>query len=243
MEILTLCALTALSVFTATISATVGMAGGIVLLSFMTFFMPFPVLVPIHGMVQLVSNTSRTFLLRGHVVWPIFWPYLLGLPFGAMVAIYLLQNFPHPKYFIALIILLILYAVFRPKKMPHLKIPFWAFSLLGLLVGAIGPLIGATGPLLAPFFLRDDLSKENIVATKAVVQLVGHISKIPTFVVVGFNYFEHGLTIGLMSGGVIAGTLLGVKALNIINESLFTKIFKSALLLAALRLLIKNFIH
>ena len=45
--------------FTAIISAVIGMSGGIVLLSIMTFFLGIEQIVPIHGVVQLVFDNDK----------------------------------------------------------------------------------------------------------------------------------------------------------------------------------------
>ena len=41
---------------TATVSAILGMAGGVTLLGVMTALLPAPIVVPLHGVVQLASN-------------------------------------------------------------------------------------------------------------------------------------------------------------------------------------------
>jgi len=107
------------------------------------------------------------------------------------------------------------------------------------MVGMLGLLVGATGPFLAPFFLRDDLKKEQIVATKAAVQVTGHLIKIPAFLHLGFNYTE-GISFLLpMTIVTILGTKLGVHLLGKINVALFKKLFKGALLIAGFRLIYK----
>ena len=50
---------------TSMLSAVVGMAGGITLLSVMLLFMEPLVAIPLHGVVQLVSNGSRTVIQVG----------------------------------------------------------------------------------------------------------------------------------------------------------------------------------
>ncbi|MCB9059970.1 MAG: sulfite exporter TauE/SafE family protein [Halobacteriovoraceae bacterium] len=233
--------LTFLSGLTATISATIGMAGGIVLLSLMTFFFSYQNLVPVHGIVQLVSNSTRSFILREHIILPIFYWTLLGLPLGTVVAVYLIKQIDQTEYFLGLIVLLIFYVLFKPKKMPHLQIPFWGYAFVGFFTGLLGPLIGATGPMQAVFFLRDDFSKENIVATKASSQFIGHLFKIPAFLYLQFDYFSYLPLIVFMSVGTIIGTKIGVSILGKINERVFTIIYKSALFIAALRIIYRIF--
>ncbi|MBT7610946.1 MAG: sulfite exporter TauE/SafE family protein [Bacteriovoracaceae bacterium] len=224
---------------TSIISAVVGMAGGIVLLSIMTFFLPLNIIIPIHGLVQLVSNTTRTWLLRIHVIKPVFLYFLIGLPFGGLTSVYFIKQVDSKVVPLSLIAGLIIYTLFKPKKLPALKIPFWAFVFIGFFVGVLGPLIGATGPFMAPFFLRSDWEKENIVATKASVQIMGHLIKIPVFLYIGFPYLDYTLTIFLMAAVSLIGTKVGIMILGKIEDKIFRWIYKIALFAALIRLVDK----
>ncbi len=251
MSIFAILLLSVTAFLTAIISATIGMAGGIVLLSVMTFFITdHTTLIAVHGVTQLASNTTRSFKLRQHIYMPIIWPTLIGLPIGTYISTQLIQSIEHKEVFFFLVAALIFYTVFKPKKLPALKIPFWGFGFLAVIVGILGLLIGATGPLMAPFYLRDDLSKEQIVATKALNQTYGHLLKIPAIIYLSrlqgihpikFDYLEKDnlILIGLMVAAVILGTHYGVKLLKKINEKTFRIVFKVALLAAACRVTYK----
>jgi uncharacterized membrane protein YfcA len=215
------------------------MAGGIVLLSIMTFFLPLSTIVPIHGAVQLTSNVSRSWFLKENIDWRIFRPFAVGLPIGGLIATYIIKSIDNKDQFLVLIACLILYTIFKPKKLPHFQIPHWCFSFVGLIVGILSPLIGATGPFIAIFFMRDDLDKKQVVATKASVQMVGHTIKIPIFLYTGFNYLEYSLPIVLLALGAILGTKFGVRILHGISEKFFKILFKTALLGAAIRIFYK----
>lgn len=169
----------------------------------------------------------------------VFWWFCLGLPFGAIGSTYIIKNIQDPTAGYILIAILIFYTLFKPKKLPSLNIPFWGFVFIGAMVGFLGPLIGATGPFMAPFFLRDDFTKENIISTKSSVQTMGHLIKIPVFLSVGFPYIDHGLLIGSLTIAAVLGTKAGVMLLGKINEKVFRIIFKTALFAAAIRLLYK----
>ncbi|MEZ4743542.1 MAG: sulfite exporter TauE/SafE family protein [Bdellovibrionota bacterium] len=231
--------LTFSAVFTSVISAVIGMAGGIVLLSIMTFFLDLSTIVPIHGFVQLTSNFSRSLRLRQHIEKRILIPTIIGLPIGTFISTQIIRSVSNKEIFYFLIATLIFYVLFKPKKLPQLKIPFWSFGILAIVVGILGPLIGATGPLMAPFYLRNDLNKEQIVATKASAQMAGHLLKVPAFLYLGFDYSKYLLLILLMSIGVIIGTNVGVSILSKINESTFRLTFRTALFIAACRITYK----
>ena len=224
---------------TSVISAVAGMGGGVVLLSIMTFFLGIEVIVPIHGIVQLASNSTRTFSLLSNVKRNIFFPAVLTMPIGTYLSVQLIQSIQNREVLYFLIAGIIFYTLFKPKKMPSLQIPPWSFSILGFVAGFLNPLIGATGPLLAPFYLRDDLKKEEIIATKAAVQTFGHLIKIPAFLFLGFEYSKYALLILLMVIAVIFGTRFGIKILKGIDEKTFRLVFRGALFIAATRVLYK----
>ena len=226
------------AVGTSIISAVLGMAGGIVLLSIMTIFLPIHTLVPIHGIVQLVSNSSRCLSLRKHVDTKILFPFLTGLPFGVLCSYFLLKTSPDPRIFLVAISVAIIFAVLRGKSRP-LTIPHKGFVLVGFASGFLSLLIGATGPFLAMFFLRKDLTKEQVIATKASTQLFTHLLKIPAFLALSFNYGAWAPEIVIMCVGVIIGTQLGVASLKKLNNKWFWILFRTALLFAACRLLYK----
>jgi uncharacterized membrane protein YfcA len=227
------------AILTSVISAVVGMAGGIVLLSIMTLFLPFQIIIPIHGVIQLISNSTRAWFLRKNINWKVFKWFCVGLPFGSFLSIEVLKTLESNTIPLLLIAALIFYAVFRPKKLPGLKIPLPAFIAIGFCVGFLGPLIGATGPFMAPFFLRDDFTKEQIIATKSSVQVMGHLVKLPAFLYLGFDYLHYSYPIVALTICAVIGTKLGVMLLHKVDEKLFKVIFKSALLAAALRILYK----
>ncbi len=238
-----LTSLPTLTFLTAIISGVVGMAGGITLLSFMTFLLPLQSIIPIHGIVQLASNASRCFFLRRDIDKTITLYFFLGAPLGTFIAYVLIKEMPNKDAFFLLVVALIFYTLFKPKKLPALNMPKKGFFFLGALTGFMAPLIGATGPLLAPFFLREDLSKESIVATKASVQMFTHLLKIPLFIALAFPYHEYKLVLLFMVIAAILGTKVGVLLLGKVSKDIFIKIYKIALLFAACRLIYKIFLE
>jgi uncharacterized membrane protein YfcA len=74
-EAQTLAILCVVALLTAVLSAVVGMAGGITLLSVMLLFMEPLTAIPVHGVVQLVSNGSRSIIQREHIDRGILWRY------------------------------------------------------------------------------------------------------------------------------------------------------------------------
>lgn len=227
------------SILTAVISAIIGMGGGVLLLSIMTFFLNANSLIPIHGVVQLISNSTRVFYLKDHVKWDYFKYFIIGLPVGAAVSTLLLKNIFQKEYIYLLLSFIIFYAVFKPKKLPEFKVPKKYWVLIGLLTGFMAILVGAVGPMLAIFFIRDDFEKEEIVSSKAMMQLSAHLIKIPAFLYLDFDYMGSIVLISIMGVGVIIGTKVGVNILKKVDKDLFKKLFKSVLFIAGIRIFYK----
>lgn len=233
--------LTISAFLTSIISGVLGMGGGIVLLSVMTIFLNPTTLIPIHGVVQLVSNSARTFYLRKYIKKNFFFYYLLGLPIGAFISALLLRQYISDLGVYIALALVIMYSVFKPKKLPELKIKTKYWVIVGALTGILAILVGAVGPLLAVFFIRDDLSKEEIISTKSVMQLAAHLIKIPAFLFLEFDYIQHLNIIFPMCIAVIIGTKVGVSLLKKVDKNSFKFLFKGVLFLAGVRICFRIF--
>jgi uncharacterized membrane protein YfcA len=229
---------------TSMLSAIVGMAGGIILLSVMLLFLEPLVAIPLHGVIQLVSNGSRTLIQRAHVRWRIIGFYCVLLLPMSVVGLHIARSFS-PSSARLLIGVFVLVATWAPALLllgahPERSEPRRRFLLLGGVVGAVNMTVGATGPLIAPFFLNLGLSRQGIIGTKAASQTLGHLVKIAVFGFAGFAYPEYALVLALLCVMVIAGTWLGSRLLEYVNELWFTRLFKTALTLVALRLIIRE---
>ena len=215
------------------------MGGGVLLISLMSFFLPYHLIIPIHGVVQLVSNSSRSFYLRKNILWSYVYPFLFGAPIGLIISFIILTELPNSSYYDLILALFILYVVFKPARFPELRLKRKGWFTLGIASGIQGPLLGATGPLIAPFFTRTDITKEQLVATKAALQIITHFLKIPLFLSLSFKYQDHLSLTGAMVVGAIIGTVIGVKILSKIKEDYFKFLFKFVLFMASLRLFYK----
>jgi len=116
------------------------------------------------------------------------------------------------------------------------------FIPVGFVSGVIGIFFGAIGPFISPFFLRNDILKEELVATKATVQFISHFLKIPLFGFIGINVFHYWPLILILSIFLITGTLIGKKLLNKLSKKHFKNIFKILLTLIAIRMLVGYFV-
>lgn len=223
---------------TATLSAIIGMGGGVTLLGVMTIFLPVQQIVPIHGVVQLVSNSTRSLVFLPHVAWKIFLRFLPTMLIGMWLASLLWSGSKLEWLKVAIGVFLISFVVWHRVKRSLYNPPLWSYAALGLVAGFLGIFVGAVGPFLAPFFLRDDFDKEQVIATKAICQTAVHLTKIPVFFSVGFNYLEHWVLFAAMIPAVVIGTIFGKKILSRVSKKLFVMLFELALVVIGSYLII-----
>jgi uncharacterized membrane protein YfcA len=225
------------SFFTAIISATLSMAGGTILLSFMSMVMPIATLIPVHGSVQLVSNFWRCFLLRKEIKRDWFQYFCVGSILGTVLATIVLQQFFNLEYASILIAVMIFYTLFKPKNMPSIKIQKWGFFFVGILIGFGSMFLGATGLILGVFFATSGQKKNVIVATQASMQTFNHALKVLGYLYLGFNFFPWLVLMIFMMLATLAGTTYGVKLLQRVPEDVFMKIYKVVLFVSGIKLL------
>ena len=75
------------ALITSSISAVLGMGGGIILLGIMALIIPEGFMViALHGMIQLFSNTTRTIIFSAHIKKNIIKDFSLGALIGACIS-------------------------------------------------------------------------------------------------------------------------------------------------------------
>tara|TARA_B100000700_G_C14773459_1_gene727813 strand:+ start:93 stop:857 length:765 start_codon:yes stop_codon:yes gene_type:complete len=234
---------------TSSISAVLGMGGGIILLGIMAVIIPEGYMViALHGIIQLASNTTRTFVFRNHIKKTLVKEFIIGALVGVgisiLIIIFILQIFEkqsanqiQAEFLKPLIGIFIVWYLFFKKSKKEKKIG--SFTKVGTIAGISSIFIGAVGPLIAPFFLNKSLTKENVIANKAACQMITHFTKIPLFVYLfNVNYIAEFKVLLPLIIAVFIGTNFGKKILSFIPEELFKKLFRIALFIIALRLII-----
>ena len=225
------------------------MGGGIILLGIMAIIIPEGYkVIALHGIVQLFSNTTRSFVFRNYIKKDLVKQFFIGALIGvsiSIIIILMLINYLNVqsaneikvevlKRFIGVFIIWYLFLK-GPKKERQAK----SFVPVGLIAGFSSIFVGAVGPLIAPFFLSKNLNKEQIIGNKAVSQMITHLSKIPLFIYFfNMNYKAEWKILVPLIIAVYIGTNFGKRILSFIPEALFRKIFKITLFIIAIRLIL-----
>ncbi len=169
----------AVSAFTAFLSGIFGMAGGLVLMGVLIALpsVTVPMAMIIHGALQMVANGWRAFLLRGEIDWTGVRRYGIGAAAG--VAVLMLVTWQPEKRHVYLLLGLAPLLIWLPKERLHLDFQRRGHAIAaGFGVQALNTLAGVAGPLLDLFFVRNGMTRQEIVATKSVTQALSHLVKI-----------------------------------------------------------------
>lgn len=213
---------------TAALSATFGMAGGLLLMGVYTALLPVPEAMVLHGVTQLVSNGGRAWLLRGHIARAGVGWYAAGALL-AWVGLRQLAWVPDPAI-VYLGIGAVPFVVLALPPSPALDFGHRrGAALAGLSVVGTQLAFGVAGPLLDVFFVRTALLRREVVATKAVTQVMSHALKIgyfaPLLVLDPGAAPGGGLTAPAVVTvlGALVGTRLGSRLLDQLGEDTFRR--------------------
>lgn len=211
-------------VVTATLSGIFGMAGGMILMGFLTFTYSVGAAMMLHGVTQAVSNGYRAVINRNDIVWRLVATNMAGSV--AALALFMIVSFVPDKPTVYLVLGAIPFVAFAIPKSWGLDItrPFVA-PACGFVVTALTLTAGVAGPILDVFFVRSPLTRHQIVATKAVTQTLQHLMKLLYFGVLAAHLLPDAdlpWWIYVMAPPLaMLGTTFGKMALDRINDGQF----------------------
>lgn len=194
---------------TSTLTGITGVGGGMILLALMPFLLPPAAIIPVHGASQLVSNASRAWFGRRHMLWAPMRPFLLGsllggVVFAALVARISLDYLPP---LIGLYILLSLWS----KAFNRLLQRFENFFLIGFIQTGLGLFVGAPGPLAISALHRRHDDNHAVVSTGALMMTIVHGLKVVVYFAAGFQLGEYWGLIAAMALTAVLGSWVGTK--------------------------------
>ena len=208
---------------TAFLSSIFGMLGGVILMGILVSIMPVSQAMVLHGLIQLTSNGYRAWLNRKDINWSIVATIIVGNIIALAGLVFV--AFVPDRITVLLALGLLPYIAWALPKNAALDVSKKPIGLLaGMVVVATNLLAGVGGPLLDVFFQRVDMTRHQVVATKAVAQSLGHISKVIFFgfLTVSASNDWPMLWLGLIAmPASVTGTTLGKKILDKINDEIF----------------------
>lgn len=183
---------------------------------------------------HLIGTSLRFGLMHGGVDRRVLWSFGLTSAAGGLAGA-LLYGVASTRWLTVVFGLLLLFAAMSEVTGLARRMRFrgWAAWVAGALSGMLGGLVGNQGGIRSAALIAFDLRKEMFVGTATAIALFVDGARVPIYL-----YTQHDemdgifLWIVLATAGVVAGTLIGSKALGRIPDVWFRRVL--ALMLAVL---------
>lgn len=224
------------------ISAICGGGASLILIPILNIFLPGSQVPFALTIGTFSSSVSRITMFKKHINWKIFaWFVPFSIP-AVLIGANLIK-FVNPNY------LQVIVGLFLISNLPQLfdsskklqetkqKYPNYLLAIIGFLAGFVSGVTGAIGLLFNRFYLKLGLKKEEIVATRAVNEVLLHLIKLIIYVYLGL-FSKSAITLGIIIAGATIVSAYSIKfILPYLSEHLFKKIGFIAMVISGFSLL------
>lgn len=224
-----------------TVSTVAGGGGALLLVPITSFFLPVNAVPPVVQLGNFLGRPTRVMLFWKFIRWDIVKVYLPAAWVGAFLGAWLFVHLDL-RWVQALIGIFLITTIFQYRfgqKSRSFPMQLWMFAPLGGLVCFVSSVIGATGAVLNPFYMNFGVSKEELVATKAVNSFLVAIVQLSTygfFGVLTADLWPYGLCIGL---GAAFGNVIGKRWLAHMSEERFKQWVIAMMVISGVVMLVK----
>lgn len=206
------------------------------LMAILPAFISPSLIIPLHGITQLASNSSRTLFSLNDVEWALLRPFLIGSIIGSLIVVSVLSNIP-VDYIPVAIGLYMLLNLWSPRFSAVIS-KYESYYLLGFVQTGLGLVVGATGPIVLAVLTKQLKSKDQIIATSSMCMTISHFAKIPVYFTLTSSLFSNVSLISYMVIGAVVGSLVGTKLRLAANNDKIIKIIKWMISLLAIRMVV-----
>ena len=224
--------LMALSFAASFITAAFGIGGGAVMLAALASFLPVTAIIPVHGLVQLGSNSGRSLMFWRHFPPGLLVPFTLGAVIGVLIGGNLVVALSPGALKMALGLFILWSVFFKPPAI--LRRSVW---LVGVVSSFLTMFVGGTGPFVVSYIRTRNYERQAHVAAQAVLMTVQHGLKTLVFGFLGFAFTQWAGFVGLLIAAGLFGTWAGKVVLLRLDDRLFRQVLRVLLILLALRLI------
>ena len=232
-----------------------GFGLGTLLTPILLVFFPTELAITLTGVVHLVNNIFKWFLIKKEINWSIVLKFGIPAIISALIGAYLIFFFkdlktiyhysmlgkPIEQNLLKIIISIILICFTLIELIPKtrdLKFETKWLPIGGLLSGFFGGISGIQGALRSAFLIKSNLSKETFISTAVVISTLVDITRVGVYFS-SINIFEipdqYYLLIFTCTGAVL-GSVIGNFALKKITISFIQKVVNICLLILAISL-------
>ena len=224
------------NVFTSILTAMTGVGGGTVLIGLMPLFLPAAAIIPLHGVTQLASNSSRAWFSRSLLEFIYLRPFVIGavcgaVVFGGLVRLISLELIP---LFIGIYILLTQWSGTFNRLMKGVE----NFYVIGFLQMGMVLFVGAAGPMHMPLLLKKYPDPHVAIGVASVMMSLLHSAKIGVYLWLGFSFVGfYGVAVMLVVAAIF-GSWLGVRLRRYISADWLKKVLPWLLTIIAIKIIV-----
>jgi len=206
------------------------------LMAILPAFISPSLIIPLHGITQLASNSSRTLFSLNDVKWGLLRPFLIGSIIGSVIVVSVLSYIP-VDYIPVAIGLYMLLNLWSPRFSAAIS-KYESYYLLGFVQTGLGLVVGATGPIVLAVLTKQLKSNDQIIATSSMCMTISHFAKIPVYFTLTSSLFSNVTLISYMVIGAVVGSFVGTKLRLAANNDKIIKIIKWMISLLAIRMVV-----
>lgn len=231
--------LVGVSFITSLMTAAIGVGGGIGLLAVMPQFIPIAAVVPVHGLIQMVSNGSRFAFDYKSAKTEILPRYIVGCLTGAVIGYFFIGHFPE-KY-LSLILGIFILAITWTPIVSSLGFVLKNFAIVGFFQTFLSLFVAVTGLISQPILMKMNLNKNEVIVTHAMQMSVLHGLKVAAFVFAGFAFMNYAELIIIMITASTVGSYLGGFLRDRISQRVGAVLLKAGVTFFGLKMILDHF--
>lgn len=208
---------------TSTLSGVFGMAGGMVLLAALLTILPVATAIAIQGAIQIIANGSRAWFSRAFIDWRIIASMVAGILLAA--ALLFAVRYQPDLATVCIAVGLMPILVWLPRGWVQLDAsrPIQALAC-GFISGGLNLAVGVAGPSIDIFFIRTQMDRRRIIATKACIQVISHGAKVVFYgTTAAAMTSSDWLLVALAAPFAVAGTNVGYMILQRLSDDGFRR--------------------
>ena len=190
---------------------------------------------------HLIGTSLRFALMHGGVDRRVLWNFGLTSAAGGLAGA-LLYGAASSRWLTILFGILLLFAAVSEVTGLARRMRFrgWVAWMAGALSGMLGGLVGNQGGIRSAALIGFDLRKELFVGTATAIALFVDGARVPIYLYTQHDELRAHLTwIALAVAGVIAGTIIGSRALGRIPEVWFRRVLALVLAILGVAMLLR----
>src|SRR5262245_33902818 len=192
---------------------------------------------------HLIGTSLRVALLHGGVDRRVLWSFGITSAAGGLAGA-LLQGAASSRWLTILFGVLLLFAAVSEITGLARRMRFqgWVAWIAGALSGMLGGLVGNQGGIRSAALIGFDLRKELFVGTATAIALFVDGARVPVYLYAQHEDLRANATwIVLAIAGVVAGTIIGSRALGRIPEVWFRRVLALTLTILGVAMLMRGF--